>query len=139
MFLALILTVQITLLIQSGCQTPTPHTPRALGPGIDITENIYHRLKAGLFEIKKDPVILRVVKKPAQDTKFFHPLDLKKAPHTMVRVSWELGSFFVKSDNRALVVIYLNNEAALSHIQVAPLEGFNLNQHFREKVQPPIQ
>lgn len=138
-FLILTLLVQIMLFILSGCQTPTSNTYIDLGHGIDISENIYHRLKAGLFEIRKDPVILRVMKKPTLKTKIFHPRDLETAPHKMVRISWELGSFFVKSDDRALVVIYLNKEAAFSHIQVTPLKGFNLNQHFRESVQHPIR
>ncbi len=139
MFLALTVFVQITLLILSGCQPPTSNTYIDLGPGIDISENIYHRLKAGLFEIRKDPVILRVMKKPTPGTKILHPRDLETAPHKMVRISWELGSFFVESDDSALVVIYLNKQAAFSHIQVTPLEGFNLNQHFRESVQHPIR
>ena len=41
----------------------------------------------------------------------------------MVRVSWDRGSFWVKSDDHAYIIIYIDTEATFSHVQLATFEG----------------
>ena len=131
--------VQIILLILGGCQNPNSDTSPTFGHQIDVTEDLYHRLKAGLFEVRKDPLICQVLKRRNPDQKLRFPFSKEEAPHQMVRISWERGSFWVKSDNHALVVIYMDEEAIFSHVQVATLEGFATSRIFRESIEHPIR
>ena len=129
----------LVVLILSGCQNPMSDAPVKLGYEFDVTEDLYHHLKAGLFEPEKDPMICRVIKKPNLYEKLKLPFYSKNAPHKMVRVSWERGSFWVESDDHALVVIYMDPEATFSHVQIATLEGFSLARIFREKNEVPVR
>lgn len=133
--------IQIVLLLISGCQNPNPksYTPSSFGQKSDITEDLYHRLKAGLFRVETDAVIAHIVKKGNLYSKLRLPFYSKSAPHKMVRVSWERGSFWVKSDDQALVVIYMDTEAAFSHVHLFTLEGFGNIREFRESTERPIR
>lgn len=128
----------LTMLILSGCQNPTPDTSAVWGYEFDVTEDLYHNLEAGLFEPEKDPVICHIKKKNLYK-KLRFPIYSEKAPHKMVRVSWERGSFWVKSDDHALVVIYMDPEATFSHVRIATLTGFSIDREFRNSIEPPIR
>ena len=149
-FIALILAMflQIIVIFMSGCQDPISKGSPTLGHEIDITEDLYHRLKAGLFEAGKDPVICRIVKNPHY---LFRKIKIpfygsgkshhneQGAPHKMVRVSWERGSFWVKSDDHALIVIYMDVETVYSHVHITTLEGFNNHREFRHRNESPVR
>lgn len=136
---AFVILLQITAILISGCQSPISDSYTTFGQTSDITEDLYHRLKAGLFEIGKDPVICRVVKKSNLYQRLRLPFYSERAPHKMVRVFWERGSFWVKSDDHALVVIYMDVEATFSHVQIATLEGLGNDREFMESTERPIQ
>ena len=139
MVLTWIILIKTIVFLISGCQHPNPGTPSVLGRKTDITEDLYHRLKAGLFIAGKDPVIFNIEKTPNPSQKLRFPFYNEKAPHKMVRIYWERGSFWVKSDDRALVVIYMDVEATYSHVQIATLEGFQNSRQFRETYKHPIR
>lgn len=137
---ALVMLVQITALLINGCQDSRFNTTSpTFGHSSDITEDLYHRLKAGLFEPEKDAVIAHIQK----TRNFFHKLRLpfydNDAPHTMVRISWDRGSFWVKSDDHAYVVIYMDAEAIFSHVQIDTFEGFGSAREFRNRNEKPIR
>ena len=129
----------ILVLLMSGCQPPEIGPTPTLSIKTDITEDLYHRLKAGLFIAGKDPMIFRIEK----DSHFFQGLKIPfyrgEAPYKMMRVSWERGSFWVKPDNLELVVIYLDPEATYSHVQVTTLRGYTNAREFRGKYEHPIR
>ena len=135
MALASVILVQIALFLMSSCQPPES----TLGAETDITEDLYHRLKAGLFEPGRHPVICRILKNSHPLHKLRIPFYSEEAPHEMVRFSWERGSFWVKSNDRALVVIYMDVEATYSHVQMATLERFNNSREFRKRYEHPIR
>ncbi len=135
MALALIFLIEIAV----GCQRPMDADPSALSRKTDITEDLYHRLKAGLFIAGKNPVILQIVKHP----NLFHRLQLPfysiRAPREMARISWDRGSFWVAADDHALVVIYMDVEATYSHVQIETLEKFDNSRQFRREYEHPIR
>ena len=139
MVLAFPILVQISILLMSGCKNPTSDIPYALGGNVDVTEDLYHRLKAGLFEAGKDPVICEINQHSSLPQKLRFPFHSSKAPYTMIRVAWERGSFWVESDDRALVVIYMDPEAIFSHVQITTLEGFGATRQFRYRAEHPIR
>lgn len=139
MTLVLVILVQITALLMSGCKNPMSDIPYLLGHNIDVTEDLHHRLKAGLFEAGKDPVICEINRYSNLYQKLRLPFYNDKAPHTMIRVSWERGSFWVRSDDKALVVIYMDAEAIFSHVQITTLEGFGSARQFRYTAEHPIR
>ena len=57
----------------------------------------------------------------------------------MARISWNGGSFWVKSDDHDLVVMYMDLEAIYSHVQIATLVGFEQSWEFRRKNEHPIR
>ncbi|RKU12428.1 hypothetical protein C6503_17575 [Candidatus Poribacteria bacterium] len=103
----------------------------------DVTEDLYHRLKSGIFEIGKDPLVCELVSSSSPRLKL--PFKGKAGADKMARISWERGSFSVKADNNALIVIYLDEEATLSHVQIAPVNGFQLIRQFRSLIRHPIR
>ena len=135
MAIALVICVQIIVILMSGCQNSTLYT---WGEELDITEDLYHRIKAGLFEVGEEPVVCHIVRYPNLYTRLRLPFYSESAPHTMVRVSWERGSFLVKSDDQALVVIYMDSEVIFSHVHIATPEGFSNDREFRGKGEHPI-
>lgn len=132
-------TFVLAMLIVSGCQGQTSQNSPTLGNKIDITEDLYHRLKANIFEPGKDPVICHVSKSPNLFQKMIPLFYKESAPHQMVRVFWERGSFWIKSDDHALVVIYMDVEATYSHVHIAPLAGFSTPREFRDVYEHPIR
>ena len=90
------------LLIFSGC------SELELDGGHDITEDLHHRLIAGIFEPGKDPFIIHV-RSGQHKTNY-------SVPGSFVHFSSENGNFWVKSDEKASVILYMDTEATFSHI-----------------------
>ena len=126
-----------------GCEKISPDTEVVWGKSEDVTEDLYHRLQAGIFELDKDPYVCEIVidfeKRTTLSQKFGLPFKHRAGADKMTHISWERGSFWVKSDDHALVVFYLDAEAAYSHIQVAPIKGFQLVRQFSEHIRHPVR
>ena len=122
----------------SGCQTPTS-VPSVLGHQTDVTEDLHHRIQAGVFEVGKEPLVCLVEKASIENEKRRLLFQSRKSPRELVRFSWERGSFWVQADDHALVVIYMDQEAIFSHVQIATSDKFSLVRKIREKIRIPIR
>lgn len=120
-----------------GCQKKPSDTEVVWGKAQDVTEDLHHRLQAGIFEIGKDPLICEL--SPYSPRKSRFPFEPRVGAYQFTHISWERGSFWVKTDDHALIVIYLDAESALSHIQIAPINGFQVIRQFRELIQHPVR
>ena len=129
--------LSVIALVLGGCQKPTSHTKVISDKTQDVTEDLYHRLQAGTFEIGRDPFICELVPYPSRKSRFlFKP---ESGADKMTRISWDRGTFWVKTDDHALIVIYLDAEAILSHIQITPIKGFQVFRQFREFIRHPVR
>lgn len=132
--------VLMTGLLTSGCQnSKLDTTAPVLGQYSDLTEDLHHRLQAGLFVPGKDPVVAHIIRHEKRIDKLRLPFINEDAPHTNVRISWERGSFWVKSDDHAHVVIYMDWEATLSHVQLTTFKGFGNSRVFSDRDKIPIR
>ena len=125
----------IIIFTLGGCQRNP--SERVWGQTKDVTEYLHHRLQAGIFELDKDPFIYELI--PDSSRTLRMPFKRKTGAHETARISWERGSFWVQTDNHALIVVYLDEETVFSHIQVAPVKGFQTIIQFREFPKPPIR
>lgn len=114
-------------------------TAPVFGQHSDITEDLHHRLQAGLFIPGTDPVIAHVIRRKNRIDKLRLAFIKRDAPHTYVRIYWEHGSFWVKSDDHAYVVMYMDWEATLSHVQLTTLKGFGSHRVFSDRGQIPFR
>ncbi|MCG8462487.1 MAG: hypothetical protein MI919_39890 [Holophagales bacterium] len=113
-----------------GCAAPPPSFR---GVGIDVTEDLYHRMRAGLFLPDREPLICRLYHLGSQ------PGDRPRlAPHSALRVSWELGSFQVRSDGHGQVVLYLDEMAAWGHLRLTTSERVSVARSFLEYPVHPV-
>lgn len=117
----------VLVFITGGCEKKAAEDIHAFGNKKDVTEDLHHRLKAGMFDPGIDPFVCEVSGKGG------------KVSHSIVRVSWDRGSFRVRSDDLGHVVIYMDEEAIFSHVQMAPLKGFILTSQFNEFRLHPIR
>lgn len=127
----------IIMLTLSSCERKSLDGSPVWGKTKDVTENLHHRLQAEIFEIDKDPVICELIPKPSWTLRV--PFKPRTGTREQVRISWERGSFWVKTDDHALVVIYLDKETVFGHIQVSPSNGFQILFQFRELLETPIR
>ena len=125
------------MIIGSGCHSPT-EVP-TFGKEKDITEDLYHRLKAGIFEPDREPVICQIWETPSLIDTIIYKLKMKKLPQKIVRISWERGTFHVQSDDLNRVVIYMDEETLFSHVQASTIKGLNLGLRFFEIIEHPIR
>ena len=93
----------ILVLILSSCHELELHQ------GHDITEDLHHRLISGLFEPGKDPFIIHIRSRGRNETS-------RPIVESYVRFSSVNGSFWVKSNEGASVIMYMDTEATFSHI-----------------------
>ena len=133
----LVILLNIILFAILGCQGPAADSERDFGKAADVTEDLYHRLQAGLFEIGKEPFICEFVTNSPR--KFEFPFSRRKGAYQMSRISWDRGSFWVQTDDHALIVVYFDDETTLGHIQIAPSKGFQIVRQFREFIQRPVR
>ena len=139
----LTLLIGIIVLISAGCENKTDDI-RAFGKAKDITEDLHHRLKAGMFEPGVDPFICQILKVPFVASVrsvlgLKTRLRMQSAPHQVVRISWDRGTFRVKADDLAHIVIYMDDEVLFSHVQIATLKALVLSLQFRETHQFPVR
>lgn len=123
--------VVLSLLALSGCSLPSgksnwDNTTEI----IDISEDLYHRMQAGLFVPGKEPLPLILM---GGDPKG----NLSPVAGQYLKLSWEMGSFWVKSNDRGQVILYMNREAAFSHVQMGPVAGGALLVR-REFIENPV-
>ena len=118
-----ILLICIIVLNLGACREPT------VGEGYirDITDDLYHRLRAGIFEPENEPCVVRMVLPSGRVT-----------PGALLRVSWEHGSFRVKSNQDALVVMYMDTEAILNHVRIENISTGSTMLLFMEHPTHPI-
>lgn len=83
---------------------------------VDITNDLHHRIKAGLLLPEKEPITLLVGTKDRLDRRF-------PAKGAYVRISWEGGTFWVKSDKDARLNIYMNKDTIFGHVNIAGQAG----------------
>lgn len=123
----------------TGCADNTDDI-NAFGKAKDVTEDLYHRIKAGMFEPGIDPYVCRVMGNVTM-THFnsISRVRYQKVRHSIVRISWERGAFRVKGDDMARVIIYMDEEALFSHVQVAAPKQFGLTVEFREYQVHPFE
>jgi hypothetical protein len=112
------------LVLLVACEDKAPLT---FGHAKDISDDLYHRLRAGLFVPVRDPVILQVFKNRA------------KAPGEILRVTWERGSFQVKTDRNAHLVVFMDREAISSHVNIAGPDYAGMALQFRSNMEGPIK
>lgn len=101
--------------------------PITFGRAKDISDDLYHRLRSGLFVPERDPVILQLFKNRA------------KAPGETVRITWERGSLRVKTDRNAHVVVFMDRETISSHVNVFGPDYAGVALQFRSNMEGPIQ
>jgi len=99
---------------------------------LDLTDDLYHRIKAGLFVPACEPLVLRVTR--AGTAREGDP-----APGEYLTFARDSGSFAVKTDARGNVVVHMDLEAALSHIRVITLPERGLVREFDESPHHPIR
>lgn len=121
----------------NGCQRNPSETAQIWGKTRDVTEDLHHRLQAGIFEIGKDAFICELA--PDSSWTLRMPFKQRTGAYKMARITWERGSFWVQTDDHALIVIYLDEETVFGHIQVSPAKGFFTLFQFREFPETPIR
>jgi hypothetical protein len=105
---------------------------------VDLTEDLHHRLQAGLFLPEREPLVMRLTR-PAPGTEFEQGL-LLPAARTYLRFQWDRGTFDVRSDEHGAVVVHLDREAALSHLTaVVPPTLAGMSRDFPEYPVHPIR
>lgn len=109
-------------LILSGCNQPE------LGTAHDITEDLHHRLSAGMFEPIKDPFFIRI-----SSGKKDQPV-----VGSYVYFSWERGNFQVKVDEGSAVVMYMDTEAIFSHINFFADKRYSVHTLYSEYRRRPV-
>ena len=115
----------VCVLILSSCDEPE------LGEVQDITEDLHHRLKAGMFEPGKDPFFIRIRTRGRRGKS-------QPAVGNFVHFSWENGSFSVKVDEGAAVVMYMDAEAIFSHINFSTDRRYNAGTLYAEYPRRPV-
>ena len=123
----------LIVFLLGGCQKSADRLD-SFGKQKDLTEDLYHRLKAGMFKVGKEPVVCQIV-----ETIDASSLKLKRIPRGITRISWERGTFRVQSDDLGRVVIYMDEETLFSHVQVATLKGLGVNLLFFEDIKRPVR
>ena len=115
----------VSVLILSSCDEPE------LGMNQDITEDLHHRLSAGMFKPGKDPFFIRIHTRGRSSKS-------QPAVGSFVHFSWENGSFSVKADEGASVVMYMDTEAIFSHINFSADRRYSLSTLYTEYPQRPV-
>ena len=122
---AALLALSLCTVALNGCY----HPAEGFGKERDLTDDLHHRLQSGLFRPASDPTILQLYKDNSD----------KRAPHQIVRLSWEKGSLLIRADDHALIVFYMDQEATLSHAKVSSAKDIGLALQFRADYQHPIR
>lgn len=119
----------LCLALLSSCQSNQPLEPSPFY--IDVTEDFHHRMQSGALNLQKEPLVIAPL---SNDQK-----SLVKMKNSYLRMSWELGSFWVKSNEESLVVMYWNSDVIYGHVQIASAEQGSTFRHFLPNPIHPVQ
>lgn len=125
--MACLAAIVVLVFISEGCEKKVAEDGNAFGKRKDVTEDLHHRLKAGMFDPSTDPFVCEIISIRGQ------------VSHGIVRISWDRGTFRVRADDLGKVVMYMDEESVFSHIQMAVYKRFALSTQFREFHDPPIR
>jgi hypothetical protein len=84
----------------------------AFGHPLDLTDDLYHRLKAGLFVPECEPLVIRASSHPEEDE------EPRSVAHEYYRFEWHLGRFDVRTSETGVIVLHADREALLSHLRI---------------------
>ncbi len=102
------------------------------GTVVDITEDFHHRMKSGVLNLQKEPVIISVVRRDAHGS--------HDTPNAYLKMSWELGSFWVKTNDNSLVVTHWNSDVIYGHVAVtSSTDGIGTARNFPQHPQHPVK
>ena len=116
----------------AGCHNQAVRNFTDQHGGLDLTNDLHHRIKAGLLLPDKEPITLILMG---------HDGDLEKpAPGSYARFSWDGGTFWVKADDLARVNVYCNRSTVYGHIQIAGGTGsLGVQRDFFENPTHPVR
>jgi len=99
---------------------------------LDLTDDLYHRIKAGLFQPTREPLVLRLTRAGEDGREV-------PARGEYAMFSRDEGSFGVRSDDHGAIVVHMDMEAALSHLSVNTPRDRGLVREFHEDPRHPIR
>jgi len=79
---------------------------------LDLTNDLYHRTKAGLFRPDREPVVLQMARSNRAIGRAV------PVPGEYLSMRWDEGSLAVKGDAVGQVVVYMNAVAFYGHFQI---------------------
>ena len=98
---------------------------------LDLTDDLYHRIRAGLFRPEAEPVVLRVERTVSTGA--------VPVAGEYVHFAWDQARFAVRTTPRGTVVVHMDRELALSHVTVTVPLRFDLTREFDEYPVHPIR
>ena len=100
---------------------------------VDLTEDLYHRIKAKMFLPEHEPVIIRATTETADGR-------LMALTNQYFRFSWEQGVFDVKTSGTGIIAIHMDQESVMSHLSISSPSGISgMTREFRQVVLHPVQ
>lgn len=96
--------------------------------GIDVTDDLHHRMRAGLFRPDREPLVVSLLTAAGET---------EGTPGAQLRITTELGSMRVRNDESGHVVLYMNGETVSSHLRITPLAG--CTSEFARDVRHPVR
>ena len=101
------------------------------GAATDITEDLHHRMMSGVMNLQKEPLIVSV---PNPENR------ARDVPNAYIRVSWELGTFWVKANDNGLLVTHWNTDVIYGHVTVTGSNaGKGTRRYFLEYPHHPVK
>lgn len=80
---------------------------------IDITEDLHHRLLAGIFDVTTESYIIEC---PFRNNEIPILRDFDKRDY--IDFNWEKGGFSVQMNKDSQVIVYLNHDTVYGHIKI---------------------
>jgi hypothetical protein len=116
----------------SACLLDSRHDFTELKGTLDLTNDLHHRMKAGIFVPGKEPVTFLLMSG--------NPGVPDPSPHQYMRIATEAGSLWVKADKRGRVNVYMNNDVIFSHPKISGSNRIlGVQRDFFESPQHPIK
>lgn len=79
---------------------------------LDLTDDLYHRIKAGLFVPECEPLVIRASSHPEEGE------EPHSVAHEYFRFEWHLGRFDVRTSATGIIALHADREALLSHLRI---------------------
>jgi hypothetical protein len=87
---------------------------------------------AGVLDLRKEPLVVSVI--PAGDRS-----GRGDQPRAYMQLSWELGSFWVESDEEGLAVMHFNEDVIYGHLSLtSSADGAGLKRSFPKNPKHPV-